>query len=183
MRLFEIILIAVSLAMDAFAVSIAAGTSGRLSGRRATFRLSFHFGLFQFMMPVIGWYAGMHIAPLISAVSHWVAFGLLAFVGGRMIISALHPDAHALSSDPSKGLSLVMLSFATSMDALVIGFSLAMIHVNIWYPSAMIGLITAGLSLAGITLGRHLEKRIGPRMEIIGGIVLIVIGIVSCLRG
>ena len=183
MRLFEIILIAVSLAMDAFAVSIAAGTSGRIEGRRATFRLSFHFGLFQFMMPVIGWFAGVHVAPMISTVSHWVAFALLAFVGGRMIINALRPEDQDLHGDPSKGLSLVMLSLATSIDALAVGFSLAMIRINIWYPSVMIGIITAGLSLLGIKLGRHLGRHIGPRMEIVGGVVLIVIGAVSCLRG
>ena len=87
MNIFEMIMIAVGLAMDACAVSVAAGTSGKLAGKRATFRLSFHFGLFQAMMPVIGWFAGTRIAHLISAVDHLVAFGLLVFVGGEMIIT------------------------------------------------------------------------------------------------
>ena len=90
MNILEILMIAVGLAMDAFAVSIAAGTSGKLIGKRATFRLSFHFGLFQALMPVIGWFAGVHIDHLIAAVDHWFAFGLLLFVGGRMILSSNH---------------------------------------------------------------------------------------------
>ncbi|MCF8110487.1 MAG: manganese efflux pump MntP family protein [Desulfobacteraceae bacterium] len=172
----EIILIAVSLAMDAFAVSVAAGTAGQLP-KRAVFRLSFHFGLFQFMMPVIGWYAGSHIAPLISAVDHWVAFALLLLVGFRMIKSGLAPESETVSRDPSRGLTLVMLSVATSIDALAVGFSLAMMEVAIWYPAVIIGLVTSAMSLAGIRLGTFFGKKLGPRMEIAGGIVLILIGL------
>ncbi|MFW6011360.1 MAG: manganese efflux pump MntP family protein [Desulfosalsimonas sp.] len=172
----EIILIAVSLAMDAFAVSVAAGTSGSLP-KRAVFRLSFHFGLFQFMMPVIGWYAGSHIAPLISAVDHWVAFALLFFVGFRMIKNGLAPESETVLKDPSRGLTLVMLSVATSIDALAVGFSLAMMNVAIWYPAVTIGIVTSAMSLAGIRLGTFFGKKLGPRMEIAGGIILILIGI------
>jgi manganese efflux pump family protein len=176
MNTLEIILIAVGLAMDAFAVSIAAGTSGKLQGKRGVFRLSFHFGFFQALMPLIGWFAGIRIAHLISAVDHWVAFGLLAFVGVRMIRSSFQTDTETFQADPSKGLSLVMLSVATSIDALAVGLSLAMIQINIWYPCAMIGIITAALSVAGIFTGKYLGKKIGPRMEFIGGVILILIG-------
>ncbi|MFP4193396.1 MAG: manganese efflux pump MntP family protein [Desulfosalsimonas sp.] len=172
----EIILIAVSLAMDAFAVSVAAGTTGGLP-KRAVFRLSFHFGLFQFMMPVLGWYAGSRIAPLISAVDHWVAFTLLLFVGFRMIKSGLYPESETVFRDPSRGLTLVMLSVATSIDALAVGFSLAMMEVAIWYPAVTIGIVTSAISLAGIRLGTFFGKKLGPRMEIAGGIVLILIGL------
>lgn len=178
MSLLEIILIAVSLAMDAFAVSVAAGTSGRMSGGRATFRISFHVGWFQFMMPVIGWFAGIHIAGLISSVDHWVAFILLLFVGGRMITGTLNPEeGNTLKTDPSRGSTLILLCIATSIDALAVGFSLAMISISIWYPSVIIGVITSAMSLAGIYLGRYLGGKIGPRMEIAGGIVLILIGL------
>jgi manganese efflux pump family protein len=172
----EIILIAIGLAMDAFAVSIAAGTSGRLQGKRGVFRLSFHFGLFQAMMPLIGWFVGIRIAHLISAVDHWVAFGLLLFVGARMIRSSFQTNTETFQADPSKGWSLVMLSVATSIDALAVGLSLAMIQINIWYPCAMIGIITAALSVTGIFAGKYLGKKIGPRMEFIGGAILILIG-------
>lgn len=176
MNLFMIILIALSLAMDAFAVSVAAGAAGRVSNR-AVFRLSFHFGLFQFMMPVIGWFAGNRIAPLVSAVDHWVAFALLVFVGLRMIRGALGPQSEKPSRDPSRGLTLVVLSVATSIDALAVGFSLAMMNVGIWYPAVSIGAITAAMSLAGIRLGQLIGARLGPRMELAGGVVLILIGI------
>ena len=176
MNLIEVILIALSMAMDAFAVSVAAGTAGRLP-KRAVFRLSFHFGLFQFMMPVIGWFAGYSIAPLVSAVDHWIAFGLLVFIGSRMIREAFRPEAEKTVKDPSRGLTLVMLSVATSIDALAVGFSLAMINVDIWYPSVMIGVITSAMSLAGIFLGRFFGKKLGPRMEIVGGLVLIFLGL------
>lgn len=176
MEFIEIILIAVGLAMDAFAVSIAAGTSGKLGGKRGIFRLSFHFGLFQAMMPVIGWYAGIQIADLISAIDHWVAFGLLMFVGIRMIKGSLETESNTFQNDPSKGASLVILSVATSIDALAVGLSLAMLQVNIWYPSVIIGIITAGLSVAGIQAGKFFGRKLGTRMELAGGIILILIG-------
>jgi len=177
MNILEILMIAVGLAMDAFAVSIAAGTSGKLVGKRATFRLSFHFGLFQAMMPVIGWFAGVHIAHLIAAVDHWFAFGLLLFVGGRMILSSFDPETKTFSRDPSRGTSLVILSIATSIDALAVGLSLAMIQISIWYPCVVIGFITAILSIIGIRAGKYFGKKLGPRMELIGGIILIGIGL------
>jgi len=177
MGFIEIILIAISLAMDAFAVSIAAGTSGWMDNGRAKFRLSFHVGLFQFMMPVIGWFVGTRIAPLIAAIDHWVAFALLFFVGIRMITGAFEPDDGAVKTDPSRGATLVLLSVATSIDALAVGFSLAMVNINIWYPSVIIGVITGVMSLAGIRLGRYLGGKVGSRMEMAGGVILIVIGL------
>ncbi len=177
MSIPEILFIAVALAMDAFAVSVAAGTSGLMAGARAKFRLSFHLGFFQFFMPIAGWYAGMHIAPLVSAIDHWVAFFLLSFIGIRMIADAFGDKGKKVKKDPSRGYTLVLLAVATSIDALAVGFSLAMINVDIWYPSVMIGIITAAMSLAGIQLGRFLGHRAGPRMEIAGGAILIVIAV------
>jgi len=177
MATVEILLIAVGLAMDASAVSMAAGASGQAHGGRAAFRLSFHFGLFQFMMPVIGWYLGSTVAPLIAGVDHWIAFGLLAFVGGRMIRAGLNRDEKSVPADPSRGITLVALSVATSIDALAIGLSLAMLGVRIWYPSVVIGVVTAGLSLLGLQLGTRLGARFGKRMEIVGGVILVVIGL------
>jgi manganese efflux pump family protein len=176
MATVEVLMIAVALAMDASAVSMAAGASGQARGGRAAFRLSFHFGLFQFMMPVIGWYLGSTVAPLITGVDHWIAFGLLAFVGGRMIRSGLDPDPDAVGADPSRGFALVALSVATSIDALAIGLSLAMLGVTIWYPSVVIGVVTAGLSLLSLGLGTRLGTRFGKRMGIVGGVILVAIG-------
>jgi manganese efflux pump family protein len=177
MPLFEVILISISLAMDAFAVSIGAGMSGYMVNKRAKFRISFHFGLFQFLMPIIGWYGGIHIEPLIKNVDHWIALGLLSFVGIRMIRSGLSSESEAFSRDPSKGANLVILSIATSIDALAIGLSLAVLKVGIWYPSVMIGIITGGLSLIGISLGKRIGEKLGKQMEVLGGLILIGIGI------
>ena len=177
MGFIEILMIAVGLAMDAFAVSLGAGASGRAVGGRAVFRLSFHFGLFQFMMPVVGWFLGARIAPLISSVDHWIAFGLLVFVGVRMIRSGFDDRAETFAADPSRGLALVVLAIATSIDALAIGLSLAILRIKIWYPSVVIGVVTAGLSLFGLRLGARLGVRFGKRMEIVGGAILAFIGL------
>lgn len=172
----EIIFIAIGLAMDAFAVAMGAAGAGTLRGKRAVFRISFHFGLFQFMMPVIGWYSGLQLAHMVQAFDHWIAFILLGFVGGRMVYEALDSYSPPPSSDPSRGRNLVILSLATSIDALAVGFSLAMLNLAIWYPSVIIGLITAGLSLAGIYIGKKLGQLIGRRMGFVGGLILISIG-------
>jgi putative Mn2+ efflux pump MntP len=177
MSFLEILLIAFSMSMDAFAVCLAAGTQKRSSGPRPIFRLAFHFGLFQFFMPVIGWFAGTTILRYISAYDHWVAFGLLAFVGIRMISSGINQNSENQKNDPSRGWNLVLLAFATSIDALAIGFSLGMVGVTIWYPAVVIGVVTGLISWLGILLGNRLGAKFGKRMEIIGGIILILMGL------
>ena len=177
MNLLEVLLIAVGLSMDACAVSLCAGTTGFIKGLRPVFRLSFHFGLFQALMPVLGWFAGSRIAGLISSFDHWIALGLLAFVGVRMIRSGLGPPEEAGCKDPSKGGTLVMLSIATSIDAFAVGLTLAMLRVQILYPSTVIGVVTAGLSLSALLLGNRLSDTFGRRMEVIGGLILIAIGV------
>ncbi len=177
MLLIEIIIIAVSLAMDAFAVCISAASTGMVCDRRAVFRLSFHFGLFQFMMPVIGWFIGLNILTYIAFIDHWLAFALLAYVGIKMIQQSRKNDELNQQSNPSKGMNLVLLSVATSIDALAVGLSIGILDLEIWYPSFLIGVITAGLSLIGIQLGQKLGKRLGKRMECLGGIILIIIGL------
>jgi len=177
MESVQVILIAIGLAMDAFAVSLAAGSLEEVRGGRAAFRLSFHFGLFQFLMPVIGWYAGSTVVTFIESVDHWIAFGLLAYVGVRMIRSGMASASPSFRGDPSRGTTLVILSLATSIDALAVGLSLAMIQVSVWYPSAVIGTVTAALSLVGVRMGNRLGERFGKRMGIAGGVILNVIGL------
>ena len=177
MSFVEILLIAVGLAMDAFAVSLGIGTTGRASGRRPIFRLAFNFGLFQALMPVLGWLAGTGVAHFIEDYDHWVALILLAFVGLRMIRSGLDPHGESHASDPSRGSTLIMLAVATSIDAFAIGLSLAMLRVNILYPAVVIGVVTGGLCLAALLVGGRLGKVFGKRMETVGGLILIGIGI------
>lgn len=176
MTIFEIIIIAVGLAMDASAVCLSAAAAGFAKDGRAVFRLCFHFGLFQFLMPVIGWFLGVSFVSYFKAFDHWVAFFLLAFVGIRMIREGMDTTSEVQKNDPSRGMTMVMLSVATSMDALAVGLSFAMLDVNIWYPSIIIGVITAGMSFAAIKIGTGLGVLFGKRMEIFGGIILVIIG-------
>ncbi len=169
--------LALALAMDAFAVALGTGTVlSRLTGRHL-FRLGFHFGLFQALMPVIGWLAGQTIIQWVSSWDHWIAFTLLALIGGRMIHEACNDEEKADDRDPTRGLSLVMLSIATSIDALAVGFSLSVIGVSIWMPSLVIGLVAGILTVAGMLLGDRIGRRWGARVEIFGGCILIGIGI------
>jgi manganese efflux pump family protein len=129
------------------------------------------------LMPALGWLAGSVVANFIAPFDHWIAFGLLAFVGVRMIRSGLSSGEESYQSDPSRGGTLVLLSVATSIDAFAVGLTLAMLRVPIVYPVVVIGLVTGGLSLVGLLVGNGLGKTFGKRMEIVGGIILIVIGI------
>ena len=158
MPLVELLLIAVALSLDALAVSIAAACAGRTTSPRAGFRLAFHFGLFQALMPVLGWLAGWRLAASIQAVDHWVAAALLGIVAARMLRAGLGHEATRLPDDPSRGLALVALSVAVSVDALAVGLSLAMLRVAVWIPAAIIGAVTGAVSFAGIRLGRCLSQ-------------------------
>jgi putative Mn2+ efflux pump MntP len=171
------LMIAISLAMDAFAVSLGVGTSGQANHARPVLRLAFHLGLFQGLLTFLGWLAGSNIAALISGVDHWIALGLLSFVGGRMIRSGLDQHADSHRDDPSRGLSLVIMSVATSIDAMAVGLSLGMLHAEIFSASLIIGLVTFGLSLFGLLAGNRLGERFGKRMEVLGGLLLIGIGV------
>lgn len=171
------ILIAFGLAMDAFAVSIASGLVIKRLTARHVFRAAFHFGLFQALMPALGWLAGTTIAPFIQAWDHWVALTLLGFIGGKMLIGSRSKDGNDQPSDPTRGWRLVTLSIATSIDALAVGLSLAMLRVQIWLPAVIIGLVAAAMSGLGISFGSRLGRRWGRRAEVGGGIMLIGIGI------
>jgi len=177
MPFWEILVLAVGLSMDAVAVSLAASASNRARGARAMFRLSFHFGLFQFLMPIIGWFLGVSVAPYIESIDHWIAFALLALVGGRMIGAAIGGVEEKLGRDPSRGATLLLLSVATSIDALAIGLTLAMLGNGIWFASVVIGLVTACLSFLAVLLGTRVGRAVGTRMEIVGGLALIAIGL------
>ncbi len=171
--------IAVSLAMDAFAVAVACSVSlGRVRPRQA-FRLSFHFGLFQAIMPLIGWMAGRTVAEAIAAYDHWLVFALLGFVGVRAIRSAMSDEGGSgkPARDPTRGFSLVGLSVATSLDALAVGLSLSFLHVHIFTAVAVIGAVAALATLLGMTVGSRLGLRYGRVAEVTGGVVLILIGL------
>jgi putative Mn2+ efflux pump MntP len=178
MPFWTILLIAIGLAMDCFAVSLGVGTAGTATGARPTFRLFFHFGLFQAGMTLLGWLAGKTVVSYVASIDHWVAFTLLAFVGLRMIRGGLQKaGSEPAIPDPSRGLTLVILSIATSIDALAVGLSLALLSVNVLWAALLIGGVSAILSLVGLLLGNQLGLRFGKAMEVLGGMILIGIGL------
>jgi putative Mn2+ efflux pump MntP len=173
----SLIAVAVALAMDAFAVALAAGVVLRPLCFRPCFRLAFHFGLFQALMPVIGWLAGLTVQGFVAAWSHWIAFCLLVWVGGHMIHEALGGAEATRVTDPSRGMTMVALAVATSIDALAVGLSLAMLDVVVWLPALVIGLVACAFTVVGLLIGARTGARWGRRVEVAGGAILIAIGL------
>lgn len=180
--------IAVALAMDAFAVAIATGVSLKRVSFRQTFRLSWHFGLFQAMMPIIGWGLGASVQRFMAAYAHWVAFFLLALVGSNMLKEAILADEDDEEEeeenkkprkDSTRGMTLVMLSVATSIDALAVGLSMSMLQVSIVTPAIVIGIVAGLFTIAGLHLGKRVARLtwLSTWAEIVGGLVLWLIGL------
>jgi putative Mn2+ efflux pump MntP len=178
MPLLEILAVAVALAMDAFAVAIASGVALKCVTSRQTFRMSWHFGLFQAVMPVLGWFGGLAVRDYFLRFGHWIAFALLLYIGGHMLWEGLKRDEEDACQDPTCGSRLIMLSIATSIDALAVGFTLAMLGVSIWFPAAVIGVVALAFTAVGLHLGKLLgcQTRLGHYAEVLGGGVLMAIG-------
>ena len=170
-------MIAIGLAMDAFAVSLGVATAGQAGTFRAKFRMAFHFGFFQALMTLLGWLMGSTIAGYISNIDHWIALALLGYVGINMIRSGLGKRPEKCLPDPSRGRTLIMLCIATSLDALAVGLSMAMIQAPVVVPALIIGAVCLILSSIGLEAGTHLGVKFGQRMEIVGGLILLGIGI------
>ena len=177
MEFVTIALISISLAMDALAVSLCIGTTGQISALRGKIRLAAHFGIFQAGMTALGWLAGETIVHYVEGFDHWIAFALLGYVGFNLIRAGLAKDGEAFEQDPSTGKTLVILSFATSIDAFAVGLSIAFLNVPILLSVVMIGLVALCLSAIGLFAGIRLGETFGKRMEILGGLILIGIGI------
>ena len=176
----NVVAIAVALAMDAFAVSIASGICLRTVSYRQTFRLAWHFGLFQALMPVIGFAAGIGVRDRIEAFDHWIAFALLILVGANMIKEALQgDDGCEPRKDPTKGSTLVVLSVATSIDALAVGFSISVLSIAIWQPALIIGVVAGAFTVLGLQLGCRVGRvqQLCRYAEITGALVLFAIGL------
>jgi putative Mn2+ efflux pump MntP len=171
------ILLGFGLAMDCVAVSMTAGFIVEKIRFRHILKMSLCFGFFQSAMAIIGFCAGMGIIRLIEKFDHWIAFGLLCFVGIRMIYEALKKEHDEKKVDPLNNYTLFILSVATSIDSLAVGLSLSFLQVSIIMPVAVIGIISFLLSLLAAYAGKFFGKILGGKMEIIGGIILIGIGI------
>ncbi len=176
MHFYELIFIAVGLSMDAFAVSLSNGMVIQDLRLKDALKFGFFFGLFQMLMPLIGWAAGRMFADYITALDHWVAFALLGYVGVKMIIEAVKGDDAATGSTQIK--VLLILAIATSIDALAAGITFAFMSTNfsIWSSVITIGLITFCLCTLGALLGKRAGTALGSRAQIAGGVVLVLMG-------
>ena len=176
MSFISIFLIALALSMDAFSVAIALGAAGR-GHTAAVIRLATAFGLFQFVMPILGWLLGRTVVSYIADYDHWIAFGLLTIVGIRMIKEYFEKEEKERLKDPTKGWTLLVLSIATSIDALAVGVSFAFFDVSIYYAGAIIGIVCFIVTALGMIFGKALSKILGKKAMLIGALVLIGIGI------
>lgn len=177
MELVSIFLIALGLSVDSFAASVCSGLAIKKIRFLQAVKIAFFLALFQGGMPVIGWFIGWEINELIKDFDHWIAFILLAGLGSKMIYESLSNNEEDSSFNPLKLTVLIGISVATSIDALVIGFSMALIDVIIWWPAVIIGLVTFIASMLGMLLGKKIGSQTSKRFEVVGGIVLILIGL------
>ena len=193
MSLFELFLIAVGLSMDAFAVAICKGLGMKKLDMRQALVIGLFFGGFQALMPTVGWFLGAQFAPLVTPIDHWIAFILLAFIGGKMLFDAIKGDGESETDDgddvskdagsAGSGASkldlreLSMLAIATSIDALAVGITFAFLDVNIVPAASFIGVVTFALSVIGVAVGNQFGSRWEKPSTIVGGVVLIRIGV------
>lgn len=180
MGIVELLLTAIALSMDAFAVSVCKGLGMRRMRYDQALVISLYFGVFQALMPLIGWLLGTSFSRYIQAFDHWIAFVLLAFLGGKMLWDVFHEKEDGEQESAERRLDhreLFMLAIATSIDALAVGIAFACLEVNIWRSISIIGVTTLVISFAGVWIGNRFGNRFQKKAEIAGGLVLILIGV------
>ena len=180
MGIVELLLTAIALSMDAFAVSVCKGLGMRRMRYDQALVISLYFGVFQALMPLIGWLLGTSFSRYIQAFDHWIAFVLLAFLGGKMLWDVFHEKEDGEQESAERRLDhreLFMLAIATSIDALAVGIAFACLDVNIWSSISIIGVTTLVISFAGVWIGNRFGNRFHKKAEIAGGLVLILIGV------
>ncbi|HYE83613.1 MAG TPA: manganese efflux pump MntP family protein [Clostridia bacterium] len=194
MDILSIALIAVGLSMDAFAVSVSNGIIIKDLKMGHALKIGLYFGVFQALMPLAGWLAGSQFKDYIISIDHWIAFGLLAFIGGKMIHEAFEMKSEELNTEegmcevaistqdtvcdnPLRMGRLLVLAIATSIDALAVGVSFAFLRVSIVWSAVLIGVITFGICFAGVYIGKRFGGMLKKKAEIVGGLILICIGV------
>ena len=175
--MITMLFIAFGLALDSFSVSITSGLIIKRLKINSALRIAMFFGFFQTIMPFLGWLAGINIIDLISGADHWIAFGLLSFIGCRMIYETIKTESSKKIINPLNVNVLLMLSVATSIDALAVGLSLSFLKISIVTPAVIIGIITFLLSFLGVFVGKRFGHFFENKIEVIGGLILIGIGI------
>ena len=177
MSLITIFVLAIGLGVDAFSVAIGIGAANKAKSWLPVVRLSFAFGIFQLVMPLIGWLAGSTVVGLIENFDHWIAFGLLVLIGGKMIREGFGEENDVEREDQTRGWPLLLLSVATSIDALAVGFSISLLKTPVLFPAVIIGVVCFIMTAVGMIFGKGLAKIFGRKVEILGGLVLIAIGV------
>lgn len=177
MEFLTIFLIAIGLSMDSFAVSITSGLVLKRIDFKNASKIAFSLGFFQALMPTLGWLIGIKIHSYIESFDHWIAFGLLFIIGLKMILESLKEDDDDKNFNPLNIRILLMMSLATSIDALVVGISFAFIEYNWFVSGFIIGATTYIISMLGILFGKKMGHRFGNKMEIVGGVILILLGV------
>ncbi len=176
--LASLLLIAIGLSADCFAVALGVSVSAGSPSSRRMFRTALAFGAAQTLMTTIGWAVGSTVVDFIASYDHWVAFGLLAVIGGRMLWESRHSEgSEARANDATRGFALLLLSVATSIDALAVGLSFAFLEVNIALAALIIGGVAFAITALGFLLGRKASHILGKRAEAVGGLILIAIGL------
>ena len=177
MNILEITLIALGLTMDAFAVSITLGLSVQKPSFRHFLIPGLYFGFFQAIMPLIGYFAGIQFAQKIQNYDHWIAFVLLGLIGGKMIIDSFSKEKEKANDNPFKITTMLLLAVATSIDALAVGVTFAFFEINIYKAIIIIGLITFCMAIAGVKIGNIFGAKYKSKAELLGGVVLVVLGV------
>lgn len=175
MNFITVLLIALGLSMDSLAVSITGGICMHPFCIRKSLKMAIYLGVFQGMMTWLGWALGISFSSYITDFDHWIAFVLLAYLGGKMVYESFRKEEHHTVTFSHK--TLFALGIATSIDALAVGVSLAFLKTSIWFPATFIALVTFILSLTGVLCGFRFGKIKGLKIELIGGLILIGIGI------
>ena len=176
MGVLEIVLISIGLAMDAFAVSICKGLSMKKMSWKKAVIVALYFGIFQGLMPVIGYLLGTSFESFVTKIDHWIAFGLLTLIGINMLKEAFSNEAESCN-DNVDFKTMVVLAIATSIDALAIGITFAFLQVNIVLASLMIGVITFVICIIGVKIGNKFGDKYERKAETVGGLILIIMGI------
>lgn len=177
MSIISIILVAISLSMDAFTVSISNGIILKKVKLKDAFKIALYFGTFQFIMPIIGWVIGSMFSGYIESIDHWIAFILLTFIGINMMYESKNEQNDKQIKNPTNNKTILLMAIATSIDALAVGISFAMLDTYILFPSICIGIITFFISFIGVFIGRKVGELFKTNAEMLGGIILILIGL------
>jgi putative Mn2+ efflux pump MntP len=177
MDIITMVLLAVGLSMDCLAVAVAIGLSIKNVSFIHALKIGIYFGGFQTIMPILGWLFGLTLIELISSIDHWIAFLLLSVIGGKMIYEAFSGEGGSEGNDTLKHHTLLLLSIATSIDALAVGLSFSFLRISVVIPIAIIGLVAFLFSFAGVMVSSKLGSVVGNRIRILGGLILIAIGL------